>query len=394
MGFDAVAPIDVVSDVGVSDTLPDITDVSPVDVPTDHSLDPDASCARATAMATIDVLPVDIIWIVDNSASMAPAVAQVNAGLNGFASVISSRGFDYHVVMISLRGAVSPDTSSGRTRYPVCVPPPLAGDSACGNSARFFHSNVDIRSTQPLEQLLGTLGQTTGYALGDPRGGEPWRNFLRADATKTIVIVSDDDSRFSAADFLHFAGGPNPGNVNVTLPPGLLDPSWSGLFANLTVDGLYGWGSDTDPTRLCAYPDGSHPANPGLVYTTLVTSTMGVRAHICDGATAWTPFFDSVASAVEHASRIACDVAIPMPPDGSVVDPTRINVVLNGATRTLLGNVANAAACSASGGWYYDNNTSPTRVILCPSSCDRAQSELRVTGRGIEVQFGCTTIPG
>jgi hypothetical protein len=411
VGFDVNANVDATpDDVAGESESPDgaafeggINDVQALDIVRDVQLDPDASCATATAMATIETLPVDIIWVVDNSSSMGTAIDQITMGLNNFASLISTRGFDYHVIMLSLRpvdGTTSRTRSvGGSTRYTVCIPPPLAGDSLCHDGPRFFQSSIDIRSTQPLEQFLGTLGQTSGYmATQGPstggRGGDPWRSFLRDTSTKTIVMVSDDNSRLSADYFLHFHGGANPNNSNLTLPPGILDPSWGGLFDNLTFDGLYGWDSETDPAAICHYPGGATPSSSGPVYTTLVTSTMGVRARICDGASAWGPFFDSVAMAVDRTSRIACDVAIPMPPDGSSLDPMRVNVVLNGMTSTLLGKVANAAACTSSGGWYYDDDANPTRVILCPSSCDRAQTELRGEGRGIQVQFGCTTIPG
>ena len=55
--------------------------------------------------------------------------------------------------------------------------------------------------------------------------------------------------------------------------------------------------------------------------------------------------------------------------------------------------VANAAACGPAGGWYYDNDAAPTQVLLCPASCDFAQSSVGPgkTGR-IEVLFGCATI--
>src|SRR5438445_334285 len=110
-------------------------------------------------------------------------------------------------------------------RQSACIPTPRAaagfvtasprgsaknGDAACGDGPRFFQSSIDIKSTQPLEQFLGTLGQTTGYQPTDVRGGEPWSQELRQAATKTVVVVSDDNSRLSANDFETFAGGPNP----------------------------------------------------------------------------------------------------------------------------------------------------------------------------------------
>ncbi len=171
-----------------------------------------------------------------------------------------------------------------------------------------------MKSTQPLEQILGTLGQTQGYALGDIRGGEPWKDQLRPDATKTFVVVTDDNSRMSATEFETFKGGTNPYLGSTQLPPGLLDPSWNGLFDGYRFDGIYGWGSDNDPSVMCKYQDGTLPASPGPTYTVLVNKTVGVRAQICDGAQAWGPFLQAVAQAVSQTSKLSCTLDLPAPP--------------------------------------------------------------------------------
>ena len=142
-------------DGGSVSSLGDATTTPPV-------LTPDAACATVSAEAKTEALPVDIVWMVDNSVSMAPAVAQVRAGLNAFAQSIGAKSLDYKVIMLSLRDAATTITVSGSTRYPVCIAPPLSGDSNCGNGPRFFQSNIDIKSTQPLEQFLGTMDHTKG----------------------------------------------------------------------------------------------------------------------------------------------------------------------------------------------------------------------------------------
>jgi hypothetical protein len=361
--------------------------------PTDGALDPDAACAAKSVPATAQALPVDIIWMVDNSASMKPAVDAVTAGLNDFAAKIGAKGLDYKVVMLSLRSKTSPITVSGSTRYPVCIPPPLAGDADCGDGPHFVHDALDVKSTQPLEQFLGTLGQTTGYTSVDTRGAAPWRGALRDGATKTIVIVTDDNSRLSASDFETFVGGTNPNNSGLKLPPGILDPSWKGLFTDYVFSSIYGWGSDVDPGVTCTYSGGAVPPASGAVYTTLVSKTGGVRAKICDGAPAWGPFFDAVATAVVKTSKIACDMAIPTPSSGTL-DPGAVNVQVTAAgTSTPVLKVANAAACGAGPGWYYDDDLNPTKVILCPTSCDDANKVVGAAkGGSIEVLFGCKTI--
>ncbi|MDI1433031.1 MULTISPECIES: hypothetical protein [Polyangium] len=355
-------------------------------------LSDDAACASTASEATVEKLPVDIIWVVDNSSSMQPAITEIKKGLNAFASLIAAKNLDYKVIMLSLRNKTSPVQVGGSTRYPICIPAPLAGNDSCGNGPRFFHSSVDIRSVQPLEQFLGTLGQTDGYKLGDERGGEPWKQELRPQATKTIVIVSDDNSRLSATNFESFAGGKNPAN-SLTLPPGILSPSWNGLFTDYVFSGIYGWGSTSNPNTICEYSDGSAPPSSGPTYTTLVQKTGGVRAQLCDGSAAWQPFFDAVAQAVDQTAKLSCELTIPKPPTGEDLDPELVNVALSsGGAPTYLPRVNGAAACSG-GGWYYDDPAAPQKVILCETSCDQAQALVGEDKTGkIEVFFGCQSI--
>ena len=380
------------------------TDAGPL--PDRTHLSPDAACARATVEAEVERLPVDIVWVVDNSVSMQPAIDQVTEGLNDFADLIAASGLDYRVVMLSLKGDGEVSVG-GRTRYAVCIPEPLAGDASCGDGARFFHVSADIHSTQPVEQILGTLGQTDGYSEGERHGSAPWRHLLRADATKTIVVVTDDNSRtcdrpvgtcwdsdppLTATSLEDFPGGGNPFNSR-TLGPGILTSEYGDLFDGYTFSAIYGWGSESDPSVTCAYPGGESPPSPGWTYTELVSRTGGVRAQICDGASAWAPFFDEVASAVTRTSRIECALALPPPPDEMLLDPDRVNVIVTGESgTTTLGRVSGESACDERGGWYYDDPDAPTEVILCPASCERAREDLTAPEHGIEVLFGCESI--
>lgn len=346
------------------------------------------ACASSTVEAEREQLPVDIIWIVDNSVSMRPAVEEVQAGLNAFANLIDAKGIDYKVVMLSKRGV--PPTNGSASSYPVCIPPPLGG-ADCANGPRFFHASLDVKSTQPLEQFLGTLGQTPGYTSSDSRGSEPWSQELRPNATKSIVIVTDDNSRFSATSFETFPGGKNPNN-STTLPAGLLHPSRGGQFDGYMFSGIYGWGSETVPSERCSYPNGARPASSGEVYTDLVTKTGGVRAKICDGSAAWGPFFDDVAAAVIATARIACEFDVPEA-DGAL-DSNAVNVTVANGTNppVVVPRVASSAECGALEGWYYDDPKDPSKVLLCPISCDAAQSKGGTTPPKVEILFGCESL--
>ncbi len=371
-------------------------------------LDPDAACASANVEVDPERMPVDIIWVVDNSNSMKPARDQVRAGLNAFAAQIAASDLDYRVILLSLRG---------RSDLDICIPPPLAG-ADCADGPRFFQVDVDIKSSQPIEQFLGTLAQSSGYTEDASIGSAPWRHLLREGATKTIVVVTDDNARtcarphsggrcytssgitpLTATSLEDYPGGPHPfappeDPPRRVLGPGILTATYGDLFAGYTFDAIYGWGSETDPDEPCTYPGGNQPDAPGHTYTTLVARTGGVRARICDGARAWGPFFDSVASAVVRNSRIACEVELPEPPDGSLLNPRRVNVVIRGESgSTTIPYTSSFDACDETrGGWYYDDAAEPTRVILCPTSCDFAREETQDTSGAFDVVFGCQSI--
>ncbi|MBM4363437.1 MAG: hypothetical protein FJ104_12205 [Deltaproteobacteria bacterium] len=57
---------------------------------------------------------------------------------------------------------------------------------------------------------------------------------------------------------------------------------------------------------------------------------------------------------------------------------------------TRIGAVAAAAACSnVDDGWHYDDPIAPTKVLVCPQTCERVQA---ATGSQIDVVFGCATV--
>jgi hypothetical protein len=97
-------------------------------------------------------------------------------------------------------------------------------------------------------------------------------------------------------------------------------------------------------------------------------------------------------SALDAARRTAipCDFAIP---DQNGVDPAQTNVVYDpaGAGPQQFVFVGDSTDCAkaASNGWYFDNATAPTKVILCDAACDMVKADDR--GQ-VNVVFGCPRI--
>jgi Mg-chelatase subunit ChlD len=89
-------------------------------------------------------------------------------------------------------------------------------------------------------------------------------------------------------------------------------------------------------------------------------------------------------------SAIPCDFTIPSDSD---VEPTETNVEYSpaNAPRQNFVFVGDATSCSKAptNGWYFDDATHPTKVILCDAACDMVKADDR--GQ-VNVVFGCPTV--
>jgi hypothetical protein len=89
-------------------------------------------------------------------------------------------------------------------------------------------------------------------------------------------------------------------------------------------------------------------------------------------------------------TAIGCEYVVPKPTGGQAFDPNKVNVLYTpgggGADQTLL-NVADAASCKP-GAWYYDNPTTPTKILLCPELCPTVKND--AAGK-VQVSVGCGT---
>jgi hypothetical protein len=115
----------------------------------------------------------------------------------------------------------------------------------------------------------------------------------------------------------------------------------------------------------------------------------GNAAFIVDaGGTQTESQFSAALEAIRHTA-LPCEFTIPDPPTGRI-DPARVNVDLtNDAGKITFPKVAAPTACVAGEvGWYYDSDTAPTQVIMCPSACDT----LKQGNAKIDIVFGCKTV--
>ncbi len=319
-------------------------------------------CFGVESTATAEKQPADIIIAVDTSGSMNEEIAQVQQNLNTFASLITMSGIDVHVVLIA-------DPS-------MCIPAPL-GSGSCGGTDEalpaYRHVLQTVASTDALSLIVNTYPH--------------WQASLRPNATKTFLVVSDDNSDMSAADFTS--------QLLALDPPTFQGFLFHGIVANSDVLDCFGFTCPNNPPNPCCYQPGpfgcdSYGAAEGTVYKQLTMQTMGISGDLC--IQEFGPIFQDMAEGVVTASQLSCEYDIPEPPMGEVFNSTQVNVIYTPGGQMQGQPVyyvpGGAQDCGPQGGWYYDDPANPTKIIVCPATCDVLQAD--VMG-AVDVEFGCDT---
>jgi hypothetical protein len=85
--------------------------------------------------------------------------------------------------------------------------------------------------------------------------------------------------------------------------------------------------------------------------------------------------------------NLACEVSIPKAPDGKNFSKDEVNVAYKDSTGTDHALVYDAS-CAAADAWHYDNETTPTSILLCESTCAAVQGQVTAE---LNIAFGCET---
>jgi hypothetical protein len=89
-----------------------------------------------------------------------------------------------------------------------------------------------------------------------------------------------------------------------------------------------------------------------------------------------------------QGTAIPCDFDMPHPSQG-VVDPNQVTLqYLPGGTGTPVDvpRVPDSGQCGSGDGWYYDNNTNPTKITLCPATCATMKADPKAK---VNISLGC-----
>lgn len=338
-----IATLDGSGSSGLDDDGDDDGDDEIDEVPDFGHIDGTAGeeCAAYTEAAENKKLPADIIVVVDNSGSMDFEAAAVQANLNAFSQQIIDSGIDVHVILMSSY----PGEGNG-----ICIDPPL-GIGGCPdtdtNFPVFVHLPEQISSNDALEQIIA---QQAG-----------WSPSLRPEAPLHFVIVTDDESDLGANEFDQQLKAFNPDYADYKL---------HGIVCTTECD---------------------ETAAIGDQYIALGQLTGGIISDLC--LQDFQPVFDQLATEVVAGAEIACEWAVPEPPEGEDFDPMKVNVEFDDGMGGgfEIGYVESAADCpNVVDGWYYDDPVAPTQIFACPQTCQKMQG---IDTGSIQITLGCDTVP-
>ena len=345
-----------------------------------HVRNRDAACASVKAEATLTKRPVDIIFVIDNSGSMTEEITGVQNNINtNFADIMSKSGLDYRVIMVTNFGSVSSQR--------VCISAPLSGNPKCVPvpttpifTSRFYHYPIQIESTDSFKRILGSYDGVEKDRLGlSPTGWKPW---MRKDAVKVFIEITDDKSDTSETVFLSQLTAKDPVQFGTAAKPNIVWHSIVGMKANNPATKAWG---PTDPvqTAIC-----STAYDAGQIYQRLSILTGGLRFPICQFGS-FDAVFNAVAAGVIDGAKVACDFPVPSAPPGQEIDPSSIIVEytpMGAGTPQSYKQVKSAAECTANS--FYIQNS---RVYICPMSCATIQADSKAK---VNVSFDCLSVIG
>ncbi len=304
------------------------------------------ACGAIEETAEVEPLPADIIFAVDTSGSMNIEFNSVQNNMNAFSSQIVNSGVDAHVVLISSND--------------MCIAAPL-GSGNCPSDTNedggYLHVMEGVGSNNAFDKILQTQPM---YA-----------DFLRPNALKHVIVVSDDNANMNANTFKSSFED--------------FGPEYEGFRFHAIV-GL----NDADDVLWCIQNAicCAFVANEGSQYKNLVGLTGGLLGDLCDQE--FGPIFNELSTVVVDDAELPCEFLIPEP-DGMDIDFGKVNVELDVDNNPVeIPKVDDLAGCDdVVDGWYYDDNDNPEMINLCPDTCAKVQGD---ENAGIDVKFGCETL--
>lgn len=313
--------------------------------------------ACVSEVASAELAPTNLVFIFDKSGSMGDVSTgfdpskrwtPVSAGMEQFFADPYSKTLHASLNFFPL----SDDTIETACNHPYGTPVvalTVASDPAFVTA---LESTKPSGGTPTLPALRGSIDYAKELAASRP--GEK----------TAVVLVTDGEPGFWNADANAFEPG-CPGNTVANVAAAAGEAFAAGI-----------------PTYVIG-------VGPQLSALDSVAQAGGTSAAIMVDVNDPTTTTDAIKTALADIRKreVACEFAVPPPPEGEQLDPFAVNVVLKNAdgTEKVLGY---SKDCSDAGGWRYDDPKAPKQIVLCSASCGEAKTS---TEGKVSIAFGCKT---
>ncbi len=344
---------------------------------------PDQACAGTSAEATLATKPVDIILVIDSSSSMSEEIAAVEANLNSNLAIqLEASEIDYQIILLADHG--NPDVDG---KFGICINSPLSGHDCAtidGNALpvdgpRLKHYPIYVGSHDAYDRILSDFAlDDTGIYNVAPEGGilpplaEGYGAFLREDAIKVFLLITDDNSSGATTEF-----APDFDAALLALSPAQFGTAQNRNYIFHNIIGQVGKAADSSIPWLPSDPVtegecGAGSVNPGTEYQESSRLTGGLRFPLCANEN-FDAVFQAMAVNVTEGAALECSYQVEEPASGTLDFDRMVAYFTDGATGTqrAFTRVANAGACVTDG--YY---VSAGLVSLCPDACDLVSADL------------------
>jgi hypothetical protein len=350
-------------------------------------------CGETSSKGMLVREPVDIIVVLDNSGSMAEEMGAAEANINvNFAQILADNFVDYRVILLS-RHRVEDRTASEQASTSICVAAPLSGLAACPAplpvlSERFYQYNKKVESHDSFDDILNwwdTEDRGDDKALA-PNGWGPW---LRPDAKKVFVEMTDDDEDMTADAFMDALTTLSPENFGTPDAPKFTFHSIVGVDEKANPTDAY-LPDEPVQTTVCN-GNGAVIENPGVNYQNLSIATGGLRFPLCQFP-GYDAVFRRIAEDVIVTSSIDCSFPIPAPPAGTELQRDKIAVGYAPGDGSAPTEYLQASSCDLCEPDAFCIPDSQDTIQLCDQTCDAVQARLADDPLGsVNVLFKCET---
>jgi hypothetical protein len=333
--------------------------------------DADAACGASEQPA--EITPIYMIFAYDKSGSMGDDPVQNVFHLSQRWEPLKAGMLDFFANVGTTSGGVAPGVKAGIKFFPA------AGDKTATCHADYGISAASMTPLESPQPLIDALNRTT------PGGGTPTLPAVMGAIASAKKIMTSDVG--SIAVVVLVTDG-EPGIWNSTTQtfdhdcaPTNADPSLQNDIPGIVsvVRAAY-----EGTPRVSTYVIGIGEAGDAMGEIATAGGTEYLQLDASSAPETTRKLFADKLNSI-RTTAIPCMMSIPKTAD---FRKDLVNVNFKHSDGKPTESIGKSAGCSAPG-WYFDNESTPTKINLCPAACSAIQKD---QGGSLQILLGCPTL--